>query len=196
MEITTYCKSQLKERGWTDSMIRKFMPVPDAEKTNPIFRCASPMKLFNCERVHLFEDTDEWMTAREKADTRSKVARNVAERKRDDLLKEAESLSIDIKIIPMDKVIKNAISHYNRWQRERNSYASSAHIDSDHSFLERISVNYLRHEKTNYDFELYKLRRRVGVHEAYFIVKTKVLNVIKESYPTLGDECDRQLEQM
>ena len=41
-----YRSSELKQRGWTEGLIRKFLPKPDETKTNPIVKSAAPMKLF------------------------------------------------------------------------------------------------------------------------------------------------------
>lgn len=42
---------KLKERGWTDGMIRRFLGEPDATRPNPHYKCAAPMKLYELKRV-------------------------------------------------------------------------------------------------------------------------------------------------
>ena len=39
-------KSQLKDRGWTDSLIRKFLSEADKTRTNPHYRSGPPMRLY------------------------------------------------------------------------------------------------------------------------------------------------------
>lgn len=46
-----YRNSELKQRGWTDGLIKKFLPKPDETKTNPIVKSAAPMKLYKIKRV-------------------------------------------------------------------------------------------------------------------------------------------------
>lgn len=43
--------SQLKERGWTDSKIKEWLKEPDEYAKNPMYRSASPTKLYLIERV-------------------------------------------------------------------------------------------------------------------------------------------------
>ena len=47
--------SELKQRGWTDGLIKKFLPKPDETKTNPIVKSAAPMKLYKIKRVERIE---------------------------------------------------------------------------------------------------------------------------------------------
>jgi hypothetical protein len=44
-------KSKLLERGWTNSLINKFLPEPDEIKKNPHYRKAAPMKLYLLEKI-------------------------------------------------------------------------------------------------------------------------------------------------
>ena len=46
-----YRNSELKQRGWTDGLIKKFLPKPDETKTNPVIKSAAPMKLYKIKRV-------------------------------------------------------------------------------------------------------------------------------------------------
>ena len=48
-------QSELMSRGWTKSLIEKFLPEPDKTKQNPRFRSAGPVKLFSLQRV---QDTE------------------------------------------------------------------------------------------------------------------------------------------
>lgn len=48
-------RGKLKERGWTDKIIRQFMPLCDKEKKNPYYASASPMRLYLLERVEQFQ---------------------------------------------------------------------------------------------------------------------------------------------
>ena len=45
-----YRSSELKQRGWTDGLIKKFLPKPDETKTNPVIKSAAPMKLYKIKR--------------------------------------------------------------------------------------------------------------------------------------------------
>jgi hypothetical protein len=57
--------SELKQRGWTEGLIRKFLPKPDETKTNPIIRSAAPMKLYKIKRVEKIEKSEKFIKALE-----------------------------------------------------------------------------------------------------------------------------------
>ena len=68
-----------------------------------------------------------------------------------------------------------------------------ASLESDHSFLERLMVNYIRHALTTYDAKLDAVSRaRDGGLEAAQLVKARVFQRITEVYPELAEEAARQ----
>ena len=75
---------------------------------------------------------------------------------------------------------------------QSNSMASE---DSDDAFLSRIMVNYIRHDLSSYEERLDMLFGRVGKREAYRILLKKIYKAIKKAYPSLADECNRQLSR-
>jgi hypothetical protein len=64
----------------------------------------------------------------------------------------------------------------------------------DQETLARITVNYLRHERTDCDRLLAALHGRIGKNDAIELVRERVYTMIAETYPDLEDECDRQEE--
>ena len=56
---------------------------------------------------------------------------------------------------------------------------------SDKDFLHRITTNYLRHECTSYENELYKLFGKTGVNEAHDILQRRINDEIRRVYPQL-----------
>ena len=90
---------------------------------------------------------------------------------------------------------EQACAHFNDWQSVRERWdAQEATPASNPSFLERISVNYLRHRLSAYEQELARLFGKVGVREAYLEVNDQVYEAIATTYPTLAAECARQLQ--
>ena len=41
----------IKDRMWSDKLIRTFLPEPDQIMPNPFYKCVSPMKLYKMERI-------------------------------------------------------------------------------------------------------------------------------------------------
>ena len=63
---------------------------------------------------------------------------------------------------------------------------------TDRGFLDRVTVNYLRHVRTNYDELLASLHGKVGIEEAKELVRERVYEAIASTYPDLAAECSRQ----
>ena len=85
-----------------------------------------------------------------------------------------------------------AIEHYNNRQIEMENYGNVATKNSDPEFLKRISVNFLRHCCSSYEYELDKIYGKIGRAEAYIIIKNKILDTIANNYNYLAKEAYRQ----
>lgn len=184
--------SGLKARGWTAAMIRAFLDKPDREAPNPHYRSAAPMKLYFLWRIEAIESTTEWAISSVKALKMSASAKKTAESRRRDLLDELSRLSISIPQLAMRELIFRACKHYNALALERDK-DSRADIDSNKAFLDRITVNYLRHEMSIYEDSLDQVYGRIGADAARGKIRMKVYEAIAETYPELAAECTRQL---
>jgi hypothetical protein len=186
------CKSELKdERGWTDTLIRKFVPTPDDTKPNPYSKNAAPMQLYCPERIKSIEQTPEFQERFAKSAARKSGAKKGVQTKTANLRQKVSREKIGVPKFKMKKLIEKACDHYNALQ----SFYNSDLFASEHSpliFLQRICVNYLRHELTQYDEVLDKMKGKVGCNDVYWDVRDKVLDKIAEQYPMLAEECRRQ----
>lgn len=59
-EIPLFTKTGVKERGWTEGAIKKFLGNPDKTAPNPYSKKKPEVKLFSCDRVKRIEQTEEW----------------------------------------------------------------------------------------------------------------------------------------
>jgi len=84
------------------------------------------------------------------------------------------------------KGIKGRFNAYNEWHWDGDGTAEDAPAE----FLERITVNFIRHK---YDRALEEVAGRVGIASAVQAIRAKIYSAIGESYPALADECSRQL---
>lgn len=193
-----YALTELKRNGWTDKLIAEFLPIPDKTKANPYYKCAAPMKLYSRERVDAVERTDAWIRARQASKVRQAVATKGVQTKKQRLLAYVDGLEIQVDVIPMDRLIRMACASYNDFHegcdmvRERCSDWDRATPQSDQLFLERITVNYLRHECSSYDDELVRMFGLTGIRDAYRALNTKDYAAIGAAYPSLRSECERQ----
>ena len=181
---------ELKERGWTDTMIRTYLPEPDDHRKNPMFSSASPMKMYLRERAEAVEGTDAFKDRLKKARERSERSRRAADRQRKELVAEVDAIKITVTPLSAKEALRNAIESYNDRVFYYDRPPATKH--SDKLFLERITVNYLRHEQTRYDEHIHSLVGRVGKHEAYGLLKESVLDEIARVFPHLTEECGRQ----
>ncbi|MER1995169.1 MAG: hypothetical protein ABTA24_01555 [Arthrobacter sp.] len=178
-----------KERGWTDTQIKAFLPVPDRTARNPFSRKAAPMKLYARERVEAVEATEEFRKAREASRKRQLAARERSLAKKKEAVASAQALELRIVPEPWDEVQRKALDHYNSRLRRKQSPAGPR---TSQARRDRMTVNYLRHQQTSYEEELKEFKGVVGVGEAYLIVRNRILDLIAETYPPLRTECERQ----
>jgi hypothetical protein len=72
----------LRERGWTDGMIREYLGEPDDTRANPRYSSAAPMKLYLAERADAAESSPEWAERKVLGARRRAVVMAAADRKR------------------------------------------------------------------------------------------------------------------
>ena len=189
-------KKQLLDRGWSESLIKRFMPEPDKTKTNPAYRKAPPMKLYSTDRIAEIESTADFQQAQQKADARRLTGLLVAGRRRSVTLAKVEALpEPELPDWNREKLIARAVRNYNAIWENRGREDKFATVDADECFLQRITVNYIRHMLTEYERRLDALFGQVGKQDACIIVKNKVLQAIGNKYHWLAEECNRQMIQ-
>ena len=183
----------VKERGWTDTLIRRFLDPPDKLAVNPHYRSGPKMRCYDIARVKATEKTPEWLDAQAKATKRSIAAEKASDKRRKDLFVKIESMWILVDYYEPTERLRLAIAHYNERLGESREPACK---NSAPEFLERIQVNYLRHMATDYHEALDDVAGKIGCGEARARIKQRVLDAIAEKHPDLAAECGRQKEKM
>ena len=184
----------LRGRGWTDAMVRDLLGEPDTTRRNPVYRAASPMRLWLRARVEHVEQSDTFARRRRQAEARSKSGTAAAQRKREQLIAQVEAEPVPVPQLPLSQIRRDAIAHFNARGALRD-HGDRATEDSDPDFLDRITVNYLRHELSDYEARLTGLFGQVGRAEATTVVREQVYGAIADTYPDLAMECDRQADE-
>jgi hypothetical protein len=145
------------------------------------------------------EASELWQAARRKAGKRQSAAARAVETKQAAMQRRLERLKIDVERLDREAVTDRAIRSWNAWKTdmllERGHDFDPASRNSRPEFLERITVNYIRHHLTHYDEHLDDVRGRVGVGLAWADISAKVFAAIAEAYPWLAEECKRQAER-
>jgi len=181
----------LREHGWTDAAIKRFLGEPDKRVPNPHYKSGPEMKLYAVARVLEIEKAPAWQEWLAASASRKRGAQTAVETKRVKLIEYAEAMRITVPEMPRDKVTALACRHYNMRSRDDDMPADK---NSDEAFLERISVNYLRHQMSSYERQLMAVYGKVGVEEGVRIIRRKVYAAIAAAYPYFDGECKRQKE--
>lgn len=122
---------------------------------------------------------------------RRKAAQKATKTRQEKLLNNINKLEITVPRYDLPTLRQTACDHYNSHWTNSRDYKRAA-PDDDQDFLDRITVNFLRHELSCYEAQLVEITGKVGKQVGYEQLKQRVLNAIAETYPDLSDECDRQ----
>lgn len=178
-----------QERNLTPALIRDFLGAPDRTAVNPYYRSGPQMKLYLLDRVTAAEQTPEFRASLERAMKRKISAKGAAQVRHAKTLQDAAAIVVRVQQLPIAEVRAAAIRSYNDHNMFRNK---RAYADDDPAFLDRITVNFIRHELSYYDNHLFEQRRKIGAREAAALIKETTLSTIADVYPELFDEAMRQ----
>jgi hypothetical protein len=187
----------LRARGWTDALIRTFVPDHDKEVPNPHHRSGPKMRLYLLGRVEEIERSEGFIVAKQIVEPRKVGAAKAVATKKAVLLREVSGWVIVVG--KQENLLRNAITSYNEFNGEiafeRCHDFTPASESGDKEFLHRILVNYIRHNLSDYDERIERMFGKVGKQEAYEILNRKIYAAIAVTYPDLVEECERQLSR-
>ena len=188
-----YSKTALKRRGWNDELIEQFLGPTDKTPVNMKYRSGPRLQLYKAKRVHSVESQQEFIEIQQKRLKRRQAAQKAVATKREQMRRALDAIEYKVPEMKWDILTHRAIDHYNVLHSA--SAKPAAGIKSNERFLDRIRVNYLRHELTEYENHFLGVAGKVGAGDAYPEIKQKVLDAIAEVYPKLRAECNRQAQQ-
>lgn len=185
-------KKKLRKRGWRGNMVEVLLRRPDmfAEDTGEA--------LYLRSRIREVEKTIEFKDLKKRIDEQRKAQRKASvEEKKKKYLAEVASKILRLPDMSLEEAIQAAIINYN----ERLPYLRRKYViqnepvseKTNSSFLYHITVNYLRHNVSDYSYMLcIEDRNRVGYGEAYIFMKGRILDIIAKQHLELADECTLQ----
>jgi hypothetical protein len=183
-----YMQSELIENGITKTIISKFLKEPCMTAKNRN-NSKYPIKLYSIERVNSLYNNLDFINEMNKSKNRKIIANKATNTKIEKTLKEYENFNI---VVKKEKgVVLKAINSYNDFNFEN----PIAHVNSDETFLQRITVNYIRHNLTKYDNVIESLFSKVGRGEVYRSLNIKIYEEISNIYPEYKNECKNQLNK-
>ncbi|MCH4889867.1 hypothetical protein EZV73_19960 [Acidaminobacter sp. JC074] len=189
-EKTMYTQTEVLNLGFSKKLISSLLPDP-LLKTNPVYRSAAPLKLFNVTDVEEAMQTEAFKMHIVGAAERKARAKKAVETKRRKFQAEIDLKIKYIRVRKVDNVIARAVSAQQSWYYEKGYFESYAESADDET-KERWAVNFIRHNLTEYEYNLYTMKGKVGKSEGYTKYKHAVLDKIAEYYPEFREECIRQ----
>lgn len=187
--------TDLRRRGWTAAAASRFLGEPDAVVEKRRGGWLIRENRYSAARVAAIEAGEAFAAWAVERDRRRRAAEVGLER----AVAEAAAWSPAVPRKGLQELRQLAADHYNerlfrRMERRQDFAGRPAELGSAPAFLDRISVNYLRHAATRYDELLDKLdrmgRRGSGLAST---IRRRALEAIREAYPELAAECDRQI---
>ena len=176
--------SSLKDRGWTESIIKRYALQHDKEAVNPYYRSAAPIKLYELHKIEAIEATEEFKELQSATLKRKEAAKKAAETKMQSMKDYVHSIEIKMPMSSKEQVFRRAVAHYNALWEWRGCY--DKHISDyrilDNATLERLTANMIRHSMTDYDSVLERNYGKVGVEYAHDYLKEKINKMVHDTY--------------
>lgn len=189
MDRTHLTKSALLIRaGWTATLASRLLGEPDQRKK--VFGRTVPLALYEVARIEHAEAGADFALAQASVAKRKVAAAKAVATKTANLMAAIEAMPITVERLGLADVKRQAIDSYNMRSRG-DSFAS---IADDPAFLERITVNFIRHELSEYDVALWEAAGKTGIARAVAEIRRRVYSAIAQAYPALSAECERQIE--
>jgi len=124
-----------------------------------IYGRSNPACRYHLDRVIAAEATREFAEAQESRSKRKTSGKRAIRARIARLMTAIGAMSVSVQVIKPAHLQPLAIDGYHEWHGERNDPASN---HSDKAFLERICVNFIRHEFTEYEHSLCEVAGRTG----------------------------------
>lgn len=189
MPGTHLTKSALLERaGWTEALVGRLLGEPDQRKK--VFGRTMPVALYTVARIEQVEAGADFALAQASVAKRKTAAAKAVATKTAKLMEAIKAMPIVVERRSLGDVKRQSIDSYNMRGRGY-SFASNA---DDPAFLQRITVNFIRHELTEYDVALWEVAGKTGISRAVAEIRRRVYSAIAQAYPALSEECERQIE--
>jgi hypothetical protein len=163
----------LKNRGWTRTMVQKFLGTADGFVQNPHIRTGRPMRLFRSQRVHEVEIGEDFRACQNLSVARSARAIQYLTNKADGLIDLANAIEIEIPIFDL---------YYLTMQTEEQfGWAKTLQIQN----VNEVAFLLGNAKKCEWDLDSYYWCS--GIRAARVVLRRRMLIKIMEIYPHLSD---------
>jgi hypothetical protein len=173
----------LKDMGWTDGAITKYLGQPDTLATNPHYKSGAPMRLYVRRRAIEVMESADWqnwyLVSLPKRKKLSDRLKQVSAAKRQELIDMAIN---DLEFYPPESRYTPA-QIVELWHYQATCHAISRGNDTpekpdpktvDTDTLARWEENHLRHNHSNYDWVCSLLAGQIGHQSAYVSLRVAI----------------------
>lgn len=187
----------VKTMGFTDKLIAELLPEPQLVN-NPHYRKAAKMKLWKSSDVESAMNSPVFQESLKKRKRYKEAAEKGVATKKAQLKCETDKFLESIKIEHLDigLIREYALKAKQNWYNDNFCMRSNIYYQTtdgaDEDTITRWMVNYIRHEMTSYDEQLYHMKGRIGKFDMYHEIHDHILDKIAIVYPELAEECERQ----
>jgi len=187
---TMVTASRVRERGWTDGLIRRLLGVPDDYAANTAYPGGAPVRLYSLTRVEQIEGGADFLAAKAKASKRQGASLKAQSTKRETALKWiAEQIGPKVPSVPQPELTRLAVDWWNQthaWRGDCETWWTGAEAEQH---LAPVTVDYILAQLHDYET---RLRRTVGntpSGDDLALIRGKILGAIAGAFPWLESEC-------
>lgn len=190
-------KDLTRRRGWSPHTIAQFLGEADKLETKHFPGKVFTITLFSVARIEEAEEDPEWQALAEG----QYLVRRKAERtaSRENAMDRVRNFDIKVRNTDLDRsfLIEAAVAHYNERRsaiRGRQGLVHSpidAHTAPPHVVI-RLTLNYLRHNLTNYDYAIKKLAVAHGRREEYLTLRARFFVALRHHFPDFAEALTEQ----
>jgi hypothetical protein len=159
-----YTLTNLRELGWTQSLIEKFLPEPELME-NPYYPNSAPMKLWKKKMVNEIMDTDEFQKAQEE------VEEYIYPKIKIELIEDDEELRSRV----LRSIPRRVVNFECRIGDERGRI--------DEEVMRDWALRYIKNHLVDYDFLYEALGRQVNKKVLQYEYGAFIMQKIFEVYP-------------
>jgi hypothetical protein len=181
--------SELRDRGWTPSMVRTFLADPDHASIRRPSGTTAAAARWSLDRVLEAEQSAEFAAALQIAQERTARGRATVTKRKEPVIEWARTVPIALRRVSCAELESSVIRW---WNTSMERQADSDALPTD-EMMPRMKVNHLRHQCSNYERLLDRRAKEPGVVEARWIIRERIYAAIAKAYPDLASEAAAQL---
>lgn len=179
-----FSTSQLKSRGWTKSLIHRFLGEPCLKRPNPYYRSAAPMSLYRKDHVIDIEQLYSFIQQKAESSLQSK---KVKQRVLDRVKNNIDTLS-SVDLALCKDSVKSVLSEARNIVKDKQNYI----MQSDVNIVEKIVAVGLLFEKASPSmYTIDNSFGMAGVRAMREVMRTRILESININFPELSDVCNQ-----